>query len=55
MAKILISVCLSLFFFGVTRLITPNWVVAVLVALFVLPFSFFGLSLVTAARFSDDG
>jgi hypothetical protein len=55
MVKILISICLSLFFMGITRLITQNWVAAVLVALFVLFFSFFGLSLVTAARFSDDG
>jgi hypothetical protein len=54
MAKILISICLSLFFFGVVRLFTPDLVVAILVGLFVLFFSFFGLSLVAAARFSDD-
>ena len=54
MAKILISICLSLFFFGVTRLFTPNLVVAILVGIFVLFFSFFGLSLVAAARLSDD-
>ena len=54
MAKILISISLSLFFFGVTRLFTPNLVVAILVGIFVLFFSFFGLSLVAAARLSDD-
>jgi hypothetical protein len=54
MAKILMSICLSLFFFGVTRLFTPNLVVAILVGIFVLFFSFFGLSLVAAARLSDD-
>ena len=54
MARILISVCLSLFYLGVMRLITQNWAVAVLTAIFVLVFSFLGLSLSTSARFSDE-
>lgn len=54
MVQILIAICLSLFFLGVTHLITQNWVAAILVAVFVLFFSFLGLSLTAAARFSDD-
>jgi hypothetical protein len=54
MIQILISICLSLFFLGVARLITQNWVVAIPVAFFVLLFSFFGLCLTTAPSIGDD-
>lgn len=54
MVQIFIAICLSLFFLGVTRLITQNWVAAILIAVFVLFFSFFGLSLMAAAHSSDD-
>lgn len=54
MIQILISMYLSLFFLGVARLITQNWVVAILVAFFVLFFSFFGLALFAAASFGED-
>lgn len=54
MVQIFIAFCLSLFFLGVTRLITQNWVAAILVAIFVLLFSFFGLSLMAAAHSSED-
>jgi hypothetical protein len=42
------------FFLGVARLITQNWVAVILVGVFVLFFSFFGLGLTSAASFSDD-
>ena len=54
MVQIFIAFCLSFFFLGVTRLITQNWVAAILVAVFVLFFSFFGLSLMMAAHSSGD-
>ena len=53
MIQILISLFLSLFFLGVARLITPNWVVAIVVAVFVLIFSFFGLGMTSAASYGD--
>jgi O-antigen ligase len=54
MIQIAISIFLSLFFLGVARMITQNWVAAILVAVFVLIFSFFGLGMTTAASYSDD-
>jgi O-antigen ligase len=54
MCKLLVSIFLSFFFLGVTRLITQNWIAALLVAIFVLLFAFFALSLVTAARIGDE-
>jgi hypothetical protein len=54
MIQALIAMGLSLFFLGVTRLITHNWVAAILVAVFVLFFAIFGLGLTSAARYSDD-
>jgi hypothetical protein len=54
MTQILIAICLSLFFIGVTQLISRNWIAAVLVAVFVLLFSFFGLGLSAASGSWDD-
>ncbi len=54
MCRLLASIFLSLFFLGLMRLITQNWVVAILVAIFVLFFSFVGLSLLSAGRLADD-
>jgi len=54
MCKILVSIGLSLFFLGVTQLLSQSWTDAILVAVFVLLFSFFGLSLLEAGRLSDD-
>jgi hypothetical protein len=54
MCKLPISIFLSLFFLGVTRLITQNWIAALLVAVFVLLFAFLVLSLLSAGRLADD-
>jgi hypothetical protein len=54
MCKLLVSIFLSLFFLGVMRLITQNWIAALLVAVFVLLFTFLALSLLSAGRLADD-
>jgi len=54
MIQIIISLFLSLFFLGVARLITQNWVAAIVVAIFVLIFSFVGLGMTSAASYGDD-
>jgi hypothetical protein len=50
MCKLPVSIFLSLFFLGVTRLITQNWIAALLVAVFVMLFAFFALCLLSAGR-----